>query len=121
LDLERSRIIAPYDAIVVRVDTTLGEIVVSELQSKPLLIVAEAGRMLAQVNVREDQIADIAKDSAAQVRVRDRWFDGIVTSVGLEPVTRDADGPLYLLEVGFSPASDVRLHVGESAIVRLEE
>ena len=77
--------------------------------------------MLAQVKVRSGRIADIVTDSAAKVRVRDRWFDGVVTSVGLEPVGHDAEGPLYLVEVNFSPASDVRLHVGESAIVRIGE
>lgn len=119
LDLERSRIVAPYDALVVRVDAAPGETIVSELQAKPLLVVAEAGRMRVQAQVRASQLADFMPGTAARVRVRDQWFDGAVTGVGLEPVARDADGPFYELNASFSLPAGERLHVGEPATVKI--
>ena len=62
----------PYDAIVVRVDTSPGEIIVSELHSKPLLVIAKAGSMRAQANVGAAYLGGLTRGAEAKVRVRDR-------------------------------------------------
>lgn len=119
LDLEHSRITAPYDAIVVRIDAAPGKTIISELQSEPLLVIAAAGLMLARTTIGAGQLTDFAAGAVAQVRIRDRWIAGEVTAVGLEPVVQGDEGPLYELDVSFSLPSDLRLHVGEPATIKI--
>ena len=122
LDLERSAVLAPYAAVVLRVNAAPGQVVVSELQSAPLVVVAEDGRMLAHALATADQLRDVAVGMPAKVGVRDGWYDGQVAAVGLEAVADAVQGVArYELAVTFDVPADQRLRAGESATLRLGE
>lgn len=121
IDYERSVIKAPYDAIVVRVDTSPGEIIVSELQSKPLLVVAQAQLMTIEGLASAPQMAQLEPGMTAQVEIRDALLQGTVSSLGLEPVASEPSGTLYHLKVSVEVPPDMGVRVGEAAMIRVGE
>jgi len=86
LDLEYSVIRAPFPALVLAVNAQKGQTVVSELEAKPLVTVAESHRMVARILVSEEQVSEIAEGDGATVGMQGRTFPGRVERVGLEPV-----------------------------------
>jgi multidrug resistance efflux pump len=69
LDLEYSRLAAPFDAWVVEVMAAPGEAVVSRLQARPLAVVVPAGRMRARALLAREQLAPLRLGSPAGVTV----------------------------------------------------
>jgi multidrug efflux system membrane fusion protein len=120
LDLERSRVVAPYPALVVQVDAAPGLVVVSDLQSTPLVVVAESGRMVARALVGVEQLSLLQPGKALQVGVRGEWFEGEITHIGLEPEQGVGENARYRLEVSIPVPDGQRLHAGEPAVIRLD-
>ena len=119
LDLERSRILAPFDAVVLRVEVGPGQVVVSDLQSRPLVVVAERGRMVARALATVEQLAGLEAGKNLQVGVRGDWLDGRVSHMGLEPESGSGVDARYLLEVSVETTpGGRRLHAGEPAVIR---
>ncbi len=120
LDLERSAIRAPHAALVLRVAGAPGQVVVSELQSMPLVVVAEDGRMLVRANAGAAELAGVAPGAPARVGVRELWLQGTVAEVGLEPVAGTGQGARYEVTVVFDLPAGPRLRAGEVATLRLD-
>jgi multidrug efflux system membrane fusion protein len=118
LDLERSTVAAPYDALVLAVRTSAGEVVVADLQSRPLVAVAERGRLVARALASAAELAELQVGVPVDVEVRGARLDGVVSHIGLEPEQGAAAEPLYPLEVTLQLPGNTRLHVGETAIIR---
>ena len=121
LDLERSRILAPYDATVVGITVAVGEIVVSELQSTPLIVVAEDGRLLATATVGAQHLGALQPGTTVRVQVRGQWHDGCVAELGLEPVSGSGRDAAYLVKASFISSSASRLHAGEPATIQYDD
>jgi len=121
LEQEYSRVTAPFAGLVVAVLVAPGEAVANRLQVQPLVVLAAGGRMKAVVQVDAKQAAALHPGQSAQVAVAGGWLDGQVLGVGLEPVTRDRDGPRYALEVGFEAPAGVLLRSGHPATVRVHD
>jgi multidrug efflux system membrane fusion protein len=121
LDLERSHIRAPYPALVLRLDAAPGQVVVSELQSTPLVVIAEADRMRARALAAAEQLAAVKVGDAAQVEVQDRRFTGRVETLGLEPAPSAGPQALYEVTVSFEVPPDQQLRAGQPAQLRLEQ
>ncbi len=118
LDLEHSVVRAPFDAVVVGRDLEVGQTVVTRLQSTPLVVVAEAGRMIARVLVAEDALT-FEPGATATVSVGGRQHEGRVRRIELEPVEERAGAPRYGVDVEFPVAPDARLRAGQTAKVML--
>ena len=112
--LERSRLTAPFDAWVLERPAEVGETVVSRLEARPLVVLAEAGRMVARVAVGADRAAKLAPGMAAAVTVNGDRYEGRVRTVALEAPEGSS---LYPVEVEF--ASDQPLRAGQRASVDL--
>jgi multidrug efflux system membrane fusion protein len=117
LDLERSSLVAPYDAVVLQVRVGPGQVIVSDLQSEPLVVVAERGRLVARGAVPTDELAALQPGTTVEVTVRGERYRGTVSFLGLEPERADPE-PLYPLEVTLEAADAPGLRVGQAATVR---
>ncbi|WP_459869822.1 efflux RND transporter periplasmic adaptor subunit [Endothiovibrio diazotrophicus] len=114
VDLERSRLTAPFDAWVLARPVEVGETVVSRLQARPLVVLAEADKMAVQVAVGADRAANIAPGMAVVVKVDGEQYEGWVRTVAMEPP--EGSG-LYPVEVEFT--IDQPLRAGQRATVGL--
>lgn len=118
--LERSQVKAPFDARVVAVNVGVGQAVVSDLQSQPLVVVADATHMLAEADIAASQLDGISVGQAAQVGLGGTWFRARVSSIGLEPVGRTDREALYRIQLMFEPSADRPVRAGLPAVLRLE-
>lgn len=119
LALEYSVIRAPFPAVVLSIEAEKGQTVVSELEARPLVTVAESGRMAARISVPEEQLDSVTEGEEATVVIGGRQFSGRVARVGLEPVTetRPSGYPVDIV-FDYDPAQGL-LRAGRKAEVRL--
>jgi len=114
MDVQYSEIRAPFDAIVIKLNAQLGQVVANQFQAVPLVVIAEAGRMLAHAEVDAETAARLVAGSAAKVRVGAIQYVGEVRGVGLEPVGRLSGGPRYDATVVFDTKKQI-LRAGQAA------
>lgn len=115
LDVERSSLLAPFDARVMSINAVPGVVVITRLEPRPLLTLVADGRMRAKVQVDEDQVSRIEPGQMVTVLAGDREYEGRVTVLGVEPA---ATG-LYPVEVAFSHGRDHALRAGQTVTLRL--
>jgi len=84
INAERSRITAPFDAWVLERHVELGETIVSELNSKPILAIAEFGKMRVHAGISESELSEYTIGKMVTVTVGSNNYSGRVVSVGLE-------------------------------------
>lgn len=119
LELEYSRVSAPFDGVVLERSAEVGQTIVTRLQSVPLLILAETGRMLARIEVGEQELAALRKGMEVQVQTGGKGFRGIVQRLGMEPVLAAGGVARYEVDVLFDYPRSERLRAGQSASVAL--
>ena len=115
--LEKSKLVAPFAAWVIAVESAPGQVIASVMQPPTLLVLGAAGKYLARARVTASTAARTAPGATVQVTIADTSYPGVVRSVGLEPITPGAGDPLYPLDVEF--ASSEALRVGGAASVEL--
>ncbi len=122
LALERATLISPFNGMVVSLNAWPGQVVVKQLQRDPLVILADAGRMVARVRLTAQQIQNYLPGDAARVRVADGpWRSGVVYRRGVISEDIIELGAVYALDVLFETASNARLRPGQPATVQLGE
>lgn len=121
LDVEYSRITAPFDGVILVRNAEVGQTVVTRLQSVSLLTLAETGRMLARIEVGEQELGQLRKDMELQVRASGKSFRGKVIRLGMEPVIAAGGIAKYEADVLFDYPPTERLRAGQSAVVVLPQ
>lgn len=116
--LQYSEIRAPFDAWVVARHAEVGQTVAVELQSVPLVELAEAGRMAVNARVNAAQLAKLALGDKVSVKAAGQTFAGAVSALGTEPVSETKEGVLYTLQVMFDSGKRL-LRPGQPATVIL--
>lgn len=119
LDLEHSVVTAPFDAVVLAVNAVLGESVVSELQSQPLVTVADNRHYHAKAVIDADTAAKLKPGQTIKATVRGEAHDAEIIFVGFEPVDAAA-APAYELVARIAADPNALLRVGESVTLHLE-
>lgn len=119
LDLEYGTIRAPFAALVLAVRGTIGEVVVSEMASAPLVVVAAAGQMRANAVVDGDAAARLSAGQSLQVVVRGKTLPALVVEVGLEPVVGTVPAR-YPIAVEFQVPAGTVYRAGEDARILIE-
>ncbi len=114
-DFGHSMIRAPFEAWVLQRNAQPGQTVVSRMRAMPLIILAEADRMLARSLVSGMAIDNIKRGDKAKVTVAGKNYAGTVNFVALEPETPRGDR--YVVEVVFATNRQM-LRVGQSARVK---
>lgn len=115
-NLADSRLLAPFDAVVVARLAEPGQYAAVGLQPQPLLVLARAGEMLARFRIPVDRIGAYKVGQAATVIVGKQEFPARLRTLGMEPV-KDKDGAGYEAEVVFEAKEMLR--AGVPATVRL--
>lgn len=119
LDLEHSEVSAPFDGVVLAVNVAPGQGLVSELQSQPLVTLADDTRLRARALIDAGQAARLSAGQTLRASVRGEDAQATVVQVGMEPVAT-AGGPVYELLADIDRAEHPAWRVGESATLYLE-
>ncbi len=114
-DFAHSMIRAPFAAWVIQRNAQPGQTVVSRMQAAPLIVLAEADRMLARSLVSGAVVDNIERGDKAKVIVAGKNYTGTVNFVALEPEKSRSDR--YIVDVVFA-TNKKRLRVGQSARVK---
>ena len=118
LEQEYSLIRAPYDAVIIAVDTAIGEVVVNENESHVLVKVARADQMLSLAEVSSEQVSGVNVDDDIEVAFRGKWLEGKVEAImPLKPGQEQR----YLLSVRFSVDPQAAARAGEASAIRLPD
>jgi RND family efflux transporter MFP subunit len=120
LNLERSVVRAPFDGLVLGVNAAAGQTVVSDLQSQPLVTVADSTLLRARAQVDADQAARLKTGQALRAMGRGRVLEAAVSFVGLEPVGMAGERPRYELVVDIVTDEQTELRIGETVTLELE-
>ena len=115
--LKYSTIRAPFDAVVLHRNIQPGQVITTEFEQKPLLIIAASNKMLAVFSVSEEQLRNIAQNKTARVSIAGKNYNGKIISVGLESIT-GGSAPTFPVEVEFE--LDSLLRAGQTAKVEIE-
>ena len=107
--LAGSRIVAPFDAWVIRRNAAIGQVVSSVLQPPVLLVIGQADVYVARALVDAETAARISKGAESNVRVGTQSVSAKIRSIALEPDEQSR----YAVEAEFSAAS--RPQIGASA------
>lgn len=120
LNLERSAVRAPFDGLVLAVNAAPGQTVVSDLQSQPLVTVADNALLRARAQVDAAQAARLQTGQALRAMSRGRALEAAVSFVGLEPVGMAGEAPRYELVVDIVTDEQTELRIGETVTLDLE-
>lgn len=108
LDLEYSVVRAPFAGVVLARPAEPGQSVVSRLEARPLVVVAEARRRLAGSTATAEVIDGLQMGQEVTVQVDGDAVPGTVRHLGLEPVEPGVRPPRYALEVVFESPRPLR-------------
>lgn len=117
LNLEYSQLKAPFAGVILQRQAEVGMTVVTRWQSFPLMVLAETGRMLARIEVADQELATLRIGMDAQVRIQDKVFQGKLQRIGMEPIATGGGKPHYAVDVVFSYPVNMQLRAGLSAVV----
>lgn len=121
LQRDYSRINAPFNGRVLAVHVQPGEAVVNRLEAMPLVTLVDHKRMLARTQVDERALMRLKVGDKVQVGIRGGWLDGLIASLGYDPVSRSDKGATYWLEAEFYPDEVMELRSGEKLVIRLPD
>lgn len=120
LDLERSVVRAPFDGMVLAVNASPGQTIVSAWQSQPLVILADNRAYRARAQVSAAQASQLEPGTELRATVGDQTLTASVSYVGFEPVGQAGQGPLYELVAEIRVGDGRSLRVGEAVVLHLD-
>lgn len=109
--LEYSEIRAPYAARVIKVLVQDGQTVVNRCRPTPMIVLARAGKMQARALLEVSQLERLDIGDGVNVAVGATGYEGVVTSIGLEPVEEQPQ-LRYAVNVEFALPDGVLLRAG---------
>lgn len=115
LDLEQSAIHAPFEGVVLQRSAEVGQTVVSNLQSVPLITMAATRQMRVQTDATQAQLAKLAVGQSVTVESGGKRFKGTISLIGFEPAATNGE-PRYPLQVLFMTEGEI-IRVGQPAKV----
>ena len=118
LDLEYSRLTAPFDGVVVALHVAAGETVRNELTATPMVVIGRDHPMIARAQVGEGRLAGLEAGQELTVEVEGKRYPGELLQPGMEAQMVDGR-PMFEIEVEFTPAR--RYRAGQGAMIELPE
>jgi len=115
LELEQSSIHAPFAGVVVQCNAGVGQSVVSNLQSVPLVTIANTHQMRVQADASQEQLVKLTVGQKVTVESGGLRYKGQISFIGLEPVNSKGE-PRYPLQVLFATNGNL-VRVGQPATV----
>jgi multidrug efflux system membrane fusion protein len=120
LDLERSVVRAPFDGMVLAVNASPGQTIVSAWQSQPLVILADNRVYRARAQVSAAQASQLEPGAELRATLGGQTLSASVSYVGFEPVGQAGQGPLYELVAEIRVEDGRSLRVGEAVVLHLD-
>jgi RND family efflux transporter MFP subunit len=114
LELEYSAVRAPFNAWIISRQVEVGQTVISEQQAVPLVVLAEAGWMMARAKVSAVRAAKLKPGSKVSITVNGKNYSGKILSIAMEPKSTAADE--YDVDSVFETGKNI-LRAGQSAKV----
>ncbi|OOZ36433.1 efflux RND transporter periplasmic adaptor subunit [Solemya velesiana gill symbiont] len=121
IDLEQSRIAAPFDGVVLSVHAYPGQVVNNQLAVQPLIVLADDTRLVAKAKAPADKLASLKSGQNLKVGVGGAWVGGKVLDLGMDPIDENERGPLYELGVVFNRPETLLVRVGIPVVIRINE
>lgn len=106
---------APFDGWILATHVSAGQTIVNNLETKPLIVIAEKGQYLARGNLPLKTISSLRIGDKVIVDMGNIEVSGKINSIGLEPI-KGKDKQHYLIEVIFELKSPL-LRAGQSVEV----
>lgn len=100
MELEYSTIRAPFDGWVTQRNVEVGQTVVSELQAEPLMVIVDARKMVARLQVKNETLSKLDIGHTASVMVGKNTHSGKVNFIGMNPVSGTTDQ--YTVDIEFN-------------------
>ena len=116
LELEYSRLQAPFDGVVLAVLAAPGQALVNRLRAQPLVVLADDRRLRALGAVGAEQAVSLSPGQGAEVELAGEWLAGELILVGREPLEQG-----YPIEVGFEAPAGVTAFAGQRLRVRIDD
>lgn len=120
LDLERSEIRAPFDGVVLAVDVAPGQAIVSDLQSRPLVTVADTTSLRARALIDAAQAGQLEVGQTLRTTLRGQELQARVGFIGFEPASQSGQGLRYELFAELVAGAEQKLRVGETVVLHLD-
>jgi RND family efflux transporter MFP subunit len=117
--LKYSAVRAPFDLVVLSRNAQPGQIIATEFEQVPLVVVAAADKMLARLFVSETELTQMKQGKSAKVKVGDKTYSGTIQSISLEPLAGKKETKSYPVDVEFN-VQEVILRSGLKAKVIIE-
>lgn len=118
VDLEDTRLTAPFAGVVIGIHATPGETISNALDVTPLVTLASDRPMLARAWVSEDLQRALSLEQAVTVRVGSQRYAGTIEALGLE-ARETAGEDRFEIVVRFAPSEEQQLRAGQQAVVEL--
>lgn len=116
--LKKTSLVAPWQAWVVERNVEPGQMLVAEQRSKPQLVLARAGVMLATAVLPLSAANSIAIGQKAAVKVGDSSFPARVSSIAMHADSAEQE-PRYRIDAEFTFTTDDVYLAGQDATVSL--
>ncbi len=118
LDLEDSRLRAPFDGIVIARHVAPGETVANALQATPMITLARQRPMQAVAHVDEDQLGRLQVGQTVEITVQGERLQASIQQLALEAQMVDG-APKFEIKVRFQPSDKRQLRAGQHARITL--
>lgn len=116
--LKYSTLRAPFNALVLERHAQVGKVNAATLKPETLFIVADSDQMLARLQVSEAQLGQLKLGQSAKVMLGENHIDGVIKSIGFEPVKANSNDTVYPVDVEFAMGGHV-LRAGQHVKVEL--
>jgi RND family efflux transporter MFP subunit len=119
-ELANSRLIAPFDALVLSVETNPGQSISNVLQSKTLITLVKQGLYHASFYVPGEALEKFTIGQSVTVNIESKAYPGEISNIDYEPVQASGDNAgLFMLQASFT-AVDKAMFIGRKAKVHID-
>ncbi|MDT8281463.1 MAG: efflux RND transporter periplasmic adaptor subunit [Gammaproteobacteria bacterium] len=119
-DFDSSRLIAPFDALVLSVQVNQGQFVNNSLHSTALLTLVHSAQYQAKFHVPPEGLGKLAIGKMVSIESRGKKYSARIASIDYQPIVKaDAADKYFVISAIFSP-QDNTMPVGDVADVHID-
>jgi multidrug efflux system membrane fusion protein len=118
--LSYSKLVAPFDALILSVEANPGQSISNVLQSKTLITLVKQGHYRASFYVPGEALEEFTIGQSVTVNIDSKAYSGEVSNIGYEPVQASGDNAgLFMIQASFT-AVDKAMFIGRKAKVHID-
>jgi len=118
--LSYSKLVAPFDALILSVEVNPGQSISNVLQSKTLITLVKQGLYQASFYVPAEALVKLAIGQSVTVNIESKAYPGEISTIGYEPVQASGDNAgLFMVQASFT-TMDKAMFIGRKAKVHID-